>query len=637
MLVSVFVEHTEPSFIFALALAAGVGAQVLARHLRVPSIVLLIATGVLLGPDVLGWVVPSELGNGLFQIVRLAVAIILFEGGLNLELKRLRKENKPIRNLVTIGAVVTGVLGAGAARVFMDWDWSLAALFGALVVVTGPTVIKPLLRIVRLKPRVATILEAEGVLIDPVGAILAAVTVEVLVQASMDPLLGGIFLRLGFGTITGLLAGCAIGLLLKFPRVIPEGFANIATLGMVLLLFEACDMWLPESGILAVTVAGVVVGNFPGTRVAKELGEFEEYLTIALIALLFVLLAADIRIATVISLGLSGILTVGALVFVIRPANVLLSTYKSDLTWKEKLFLSWVAPRGVVAAAIASLFAAILDSEGIAGASEFQALVFLTIAVTVILQGGTAPILARVLDLRLPVRDSYVILGAEDLSFSLANCLSQKGQRVIFVDSNPNHCRAAQERGYQVVYGNALAFTTLSRARLERAYAALGITSNDEVNSMFAREASDDFDVRRTFVARSREQSSVRDRLLEKQGSHALFDAPTDVDRWNVRFRHSSASVRRILYMGLKEDIEASTPGSTDGYVMLTVERDDSIEPMFEGFEAREGDRVNVAIHEPEIESVIQHLNQKGWVMDDGDGGSLPENIAEKKASKISS
>lgn len=617
MLISAVVEHTEPSFIFALALAAGVTAQVLARHLRVPSIVLLLVTGVILGPDVLGWVAPSELGDGLFQIVRLAVAIILFEGGLNLELKRLRRENKPIRNLVTIGAVVTGILGALAARSFMSWDWSLAALFGALVVVTGPTVIKPLLRIVRLKPRVATVLEAEGVLIDPIGAILAAVTVEVLIQASVDPLLSGILLRLGFGTLAGLLAGFAIGLLLKSPRIIPEGFANIATLGMVLLLFETCDMWLPESGILAVTIAGVVVGNFSGTRIGRDLGEFEEYLTVALIALLFVLLAADVRIATVIRLGLPGVATVGALIFLVRPINVLLSTYKSELSWKEKIFLSWVAPRGVIAAAIASLFAAILETEGISGASEFQALVFLTIAVTVILQGSTAPVLARILDLRLPIRDSYVILGAEELSFALASSLSQKGQRVIFVDSNPSHCRAAQERGYQVVYGNALAFTTLSRARLEQARAALGITPNDEVNSMFAREAADDFNVQNTFVARSREQSSVRDRLLEKQGSHALFDAPTDIDRWNVRFRHSSALIRKMSYRRPSELIEENSPEPADGYVMLTTERDGTIEPMFEGFEPKEGDYVDIAIYEPELDNVLQRLNQKGWTIVD--------------------
>ena len=170
-----------PNLVFALALGAGVTAVVMARHLRVPSIVLLLAVGVGLGPDGAGWVVPADLGDGLFQIVRLAVAVILFEGGLNLELRRLRRESAPIRRLVTTGAMWTAIGGAAAAYLLMGWSWGLSALFGALVVVTGPTVIKPLLRVVRLRPRVATVLEAEGVLIDPVGAILAAVTLEVVI------------------------------------------------------------------------------------------------------------------------------------------------------------------------------------------------------------------------------------------------------------------------------------------------------------------------------------------------------------------------------------------------------------------------------------------------------------------------
>jgi NhaP-type Na+/H+ or K+/H+ antiporter len=604
-------EHTGASFVFALALGAGVMCQVLARHLHIPSIVLLLAAGVLLGPDGAGWVVPERLGDGLFQIVRLAVAVILFEGGLNLKLSRLRRESVPIRMLVTVGAVITGVGGALAARAFMDWDWSLAALFGALVTVTGPTVIKPLLRISRLRPRIATVLEAEGVLIDPIGAILAAVTLEVILQASVDPLLGGLLQRLAFGAVAGLGFGFALAALLRLPRVIPDGFANIATLGLVLLLFELCDLYWPETGILAVTVAGVVVGNASGNRVGDELGEFEELLTVALIALLFVLLAADVRLASVIGLGWRGIATVAALVLLVRPLNVLLSTWGSELDTKERIFLSWVAPRGVVAAAIASLFAAVLQAEGFEGGREFRALVFLTIGVTVVLQGGTAPLLARALGLRMPARDSYVILGAEELAFALADVLRAANRPVIFVDSNPNHCRAASERGFPAVYGNALAFVTLARARLERARAVLGITPNDEVNSLFAREATDDFGVDRTYVARSRDQSSVRERILEKQGSHALFDGPTDVLRWNVRFRHQLGEVARFRFVGLAEG--KTEGGSDDGYILLTRRRADEVVPMHMGLALREGDEADVAIFVSERDEVIEKLRDAGW------------------------
>ncbi len=605
-------EHSGASFVFALALCAGVMCQVVARHLRVPSIVLLLAAGVLLGPDGAGWVVPEALGEGLFQIVRLAVAVILFEGGLNLELRRLRRESAPIRMLVTVGAVVTGLGGALAARVFMDWSWSLAALFGALVVVTGPTVIKPLLRIARLRPRVATVLEAEGVLIDPVGAILAAVTLEVILQASVDPLLGGLFQRLAFGTAAGLAFGYVLAALLRSPRIIPEGFANLATLGLVLVLFELCDLYWPETGILAVTVAGVVVGNARASRISKELGEFEEFLTVALIALLFVLLAADVRLASVIGLGWPGVATVATLVLLVRPLNVLLSTYGSELDVKERVFLSWVAPRGVVAAAIASLFAAVLEAEGFEGGREFRALVFLTIGVTVILQGGTAPLLARALGLRMPGRDTYVILGAEELALALGDVLRAANLPVTFVDSNPKHCQAASERGFTVVYGNALAFATLARARLERARAVLGITPNDEVNSLFAREATDDFGVESTYVARSRDQSSVRERILEKQGSHALFDGPTDVLRWNVRFRHQLGDVTRFRFVGTSEESEENGRHD-DGYILLTRRRGEEVVPMHMGLAIREGDEADVALFLTERDDMIEKLRRSGW------------------------
>ena len=375
-----------------LALAAGVLAQSVARHIHVPGIVLLLIVGASLGPDGLAWVRPRSLGEGLFGIVDLAVAVILFEGGLNLDITRLRRAQTPIRRLVMFGALITMIGGTLSVRWLLDWSWMTAFLFGSLIVVTGPTVIGPLVGELRLRPRVATVLEAEGVLIDPIGAILAVLMLEFALSPETGALVSGavaLLLRLGFGVAVGLLAGLVLGSLLRVRRLVPEGYGNIFTLAAILVLFQGCDQVVSESGILAVTIAGVVIGNMR-THVDRDLREFKDQLSVLLIGLLFVLLAADIRFADLQSLGWRGLAVVGALVLVVRPLNVGLATIGSDLSARERLLLAWLAPRGIVAAAVASLVAAALEGHGLTGGAELRALVFLTIAGTVVLAGLTA-------------------------------------------------------------------------------------------------------------------------------------------------------------------------------------------------------------------------------------------------------
>jgi NhaP-type Na+/H+ or K+/H+ antiporter len=621
------VEHIDPSFTFALALAAGVVAQLIAGHLRVPAIVPLLAAGIILGPDGLGLIRPRSLGEGLFPLVSLAVAVILFEGGLNLDLRRLRREGSAIRRLVTVGAVVTTVGGALAAGSIMGWSPRLSILFGTLVIVTGPTVIRPLLRNVPLRPRLATVLEAEGVLIDPIGAILAVVTLEIVLTPGLDSFtsgLVGLLYRLGFGTGAGLLFGFAIVGILRVRRAIPEGLENLFVIGTALATFEICEMVVSESGILAVTVAGVVVGNME-TRVSRELGAFSEHLTVGLIGILFVLLAADVRIAEVTGLGWPGVASVAVLAFVVRPLGVILSTTGSELDWREKAFLSWVAPRGVVAAAVASLAAVILEESGIAGGSEIRALVFLTIAFTVVVQGGTGALVARILGVRTPGRDALVILGAEELGFALGELLRENDGHVVFADSNPGHCRAAEERGFPVVYGNALELRTLARMRLERARAVFGLTANNEVNSHFVGEARDEFGVRDRYVAVNPGSSEVTSRIVEKQESRILFDGPKDVERWHVRFRHGDVEVRAYRRVEPAETPEAGDapapkerqPPAADGpdpFIVLALERDQRWEPMSHDLEIEAGETAAVAIYQPAEEAARQALAQRGWV-----------------------
>ena len=610
-------ESASPEFVFASALGAGVVGQVVARHLHVPSIVPLLALGVLLGPDLLGWVHPRALGEGLLALVEVAVAIILFEGGLNLDLRRLRRENRPIRMLVTAGALVTAVGGALAARLAMGWSWELSLLFGTLVIVTGPTVIGPLVRNVSLRPRLATVLEAEGVLIDPIGAIVAAVTLPLVTGGT--PGIEGLLAKLGFGATAGLVLGLGLAAVLRARRIVPEGLENIVTLGGALVIFEFCNELVSESGILAVTLAGVVVGN-ANTRVSRELREFQEHLTIGLIGILFVLLAADVRIADVTRLGWSGLATVAALVLVVRPLNVMASTPGSELSGRERAFLCWIAPRGIVAAAVASLFAEVMDQAGVAGGTELRALVFLTIAVTVVVQGGTGGLVARLLGVRTPGRESLAILGGEELGLVLAETLRERDERpIVFLDANPMHIRAAQDRGFAAVYGNALEERTLARARFERMRAVIGVTPSDQVNSLFAREAAEEFGVPESFVAVNRSGTRVSGSILEKQGSHVLFDRPKDVERWSVRLRHGQARVAPFDYAG-PEDPEAAAAeaerggGSVDPYILMVLERTGVRTPYHTGVVPRLGDRAWVALHVPEADAAAESLRRIGWV-----------------------
>jgi NhaP-type Na+/H+ or K+/H+ antiporter len=610
------VEIAHPSLTLALALAAGVLAQSVARHARMPGIVVLLAAGVALGPDGLGLVEPRSLGRGLFGVVEIAVAVILFEGGLNLDISRLRAEQTPIRRLVTFGALITLVGATLTVRLLLDWPWSSALLFGSLAVVTGPTVVGPLLRELRLRPRVATVLEAEGVLIDPIGAILAALALEIALAPDAGAVASGgaaLLFRIGLGAGAGALGGFVLVALLRSRRIVPEGFGNIFTLASVLLLFEGCEFFISASGVLAVAVAGVVVGNVD-TRVTRDLREFKDQLTVLLIGLLFVLLAADVRLADVQGLGWGGVGVLAILVLLLRPLNVGLSTARSDLTGPERLFVGWIAPRGIVAAALASLAAAEMERRGMVGSVDLRALVFLTIGGTVLLAGLTARPAASLLGLRLPQRETVAILGAQGLGFALARELREGDVPVLLIDSNPGHCRDAEEAGFPIIYGNALEERTLQRARFEQVGTAIGLTPNETLNSVFVEQARDLFRVPTGYVALESLDSGVTPELISRYEARTLFDDGHDVQRWDVRFRHGDLVVERFTYRSPDEEGgEAEAVPSGERYVILSIRRDEKVSPMFAGFGPREGDVASVALYGPERAEAIDRLRRLGW------------------------
>lgn len=608
-------EHAafqDPALTIALAAAAGMLAQTVARHVRIPGIVLLLATGLLLGPDGLGAVRPGTLGESLHSLVGFAVAVILFEGGMNLRVDRLRSEARSIRQLITLGALVTAAGAALAARLILRWDWEISILFGTLVMVTGPTVITPLLRRIKVKERVATVLEAEGILVDAIGAITAVVALEVVISPDLSFAAGAwpLLSRLGSGALLGVAGGLVITALLRIERLVPEGLESALTLALAIALFQGSNALMPESGILSVIVAGIVVGN-SSSRALVEMREFKEQLTVLLLGMLFVLLAADVRVAQVQSLGWAGVATVLALMFVVRPLNILAGTMGSELTWREKGFLAWLAPRGIVAAAVSSLFAQTLEEEGIAGGEALQAMVFLVIAATVVLQGLTGGIVASWLGLRRPSNTGYVILGANGLALAVGRVLGLSGEEVIFIDSNQDACDAAEGEGFRTLHGSGLEPAIQETAELDTRAGCLGLTSNEEVNLLFARRCRKDFKVPRVWVAVRRGHLGVSQEVVRRLGGHLLFGRPEEIVAWTSRLESGEAGVESWVKAGKSSD--GRLP-DLDGLLLpLAVQRGKRVFPVDESVSFRSGDRLYAAVVEGRRQEIAAGLRETGW------------------------
>ncbi len=618
-------EHeplSNPSLTIALALLVGALSNVVAHHIRMPGIVLLLAAGVLLGPDFANVIQPAALGSSLSAIVGFAVAIILFEGGMNLDIPRLRRTSGPIRGLITVGAVVTFVGATLAVRALLQWSWTLSMLFGTLVIVTGPTVITPLLRRLRVQKNVSTILEAEGVLIDPIGAIAAFVALEIALEPTALEIAKGfpnLLLRLTVGGLLGALAAWMLSRLLKVRNLVPEGLTNVFTLAWVLALYQCSEAIWHESGIAAVTLAGVAT-RYLGTPVERELLEFKEQLTVMLIGMLFVLLAADVRVQQVVDLGVAGVGVVLALMFVVRPLNVLAGTFRTGLTWQEQAFMSWIGPRGIVAAGVASLFAARL-------AEKLRALVFLVIAVTVVVAGLTGGLVAQALGLRRPVDAGFVILGAHGLARKLAQLLAAGGHETLLIDVNPDHCRAAEEAGLRVIQGNALKDTTLGRAELDTRLGVIGVTANEEVNFLFAQKARQQGKVRRLYAALSNRRTGVTDEMLHHEGAEALFGIGMDVERWTHRVEADIARIDRRIYRPPKdgERFDTAEAVTFDGNLLpMVVLRNGVALPVGDGSRFRKRDEVVFLVPRAQEEQWDARLRAAGW-LPVGAGSTVPD------------
>ncbi|HBL59970.1 MAG TPA: sodium:proton antiporter [Cyanobacteria bacterium UBA8803] len=610
-----------------IAVFAGICAQVIAEYLKVPSIVFLLIFGVLLGSDGLGLLHPQQLGVGLEVIVALSVAVILFEGGLNLDLRDLGKVSGSLRNLVTLGTLITLLGGGMAAHWLGEFPWSIAFLYAALVVVTGPTVIGPLLKQVKVDRRVATILEGEGVLIDPVGAILAVVVLDTILNSEADPLAAiiGLSLRLGIGGAIGGIGGWLLGLFLKRAEFISEDLKNLVVLASMWGLFGLAQMIRSESGLMATVVAGIVVGasSLPEERLLRR---FKGQLTVLGVSVLFVLLSADLSIASVFALGWGSIFTVLALMLVVRPISVSLCTWTSELSWRQKLFLSWIAPRGIVSASVASLFAILLTERGINGGDSIKALVFLTIIMTVFLQGLTARWVAKWLQLNPHEKATgAVIIGCNPLSRLIARLFQEQGESVVLIDTDPEACQKAEEENLRVFQSSGLDIDVLEEAGIESVGTFLAMTKNSEVNLVLAQRAAEEFAPPRVLAVFPRDPQA--NTTNNKTKVNQAFISQLPIKTWNqyildgqVKLGHTTLTEPGLAFQ--RAHLQALIRAGE--LVPLLVEREGSFQVAGANETWQEGDQIIYLLHDPRPK-LLKRLS----------GGSSSSRLAVEKLPEV--
>jgi NhaP-type Na+/H+ or K+/H+ antiporter len=481
---------SEPYLQLAAILALGIAAQWLAWRCALPAILVLLLTGFAVGPlvELCGHprlIDPDRLLGGLLQpVVSLAVAVILFEGGLSLDLRELKTTGHVIWKLVTIGAAVTWTVATLAAHLILGLVWPLAILLGAILVVTGPTVIGPMLRFVRPIGSVGSILKWEGIVIDPIGAMLTVLFFEAIPRpnvAAAQSIALGIIFTAGIGALVG--AAGAATLVISMRRYWLPGFLQSpVTLALVAASYALAEQVEPEAGLFAVTMMGILVANQRQVAVAHIL-EFKETLTTLLVSSLFIVLAARMRFSDFQQVGLESVAFMLLLILVARPAAIALSTIRSGLTWKEKAFLAWMAPRGIVAAAIASVFALRLEQLGYPGAEQFVPTTFTVIVGTVLVYGLTAAPLARRLGLSTS-NPGFLVVGANPVARLVSQSLLENGHSVLLIDSSAESTRDARLAGLPVLYASALSEFVSAQVDLSAIGRLLALTPNEELNSL---------------------------------------------------------------------------------------------------------------------------------------------------------
>lgn len=583
----------------------GILAQWVAWKFKIPAILPLILIGLLVGPiaaeflseDGTKWIEPIWNGEkglfpgeSLFYFVSLAISIILFEGGLTLKRSEIKHVGPVITKLITLGSTIT-FFGAGiVAHLTFGLSWQLSFLFSGLIIVTGPTVITPILRNIPLKKDISTVLKWEGILIDPIGALVAVLVFEFISVEGDSGFTKTALIEFGkiilFGTTFGFTFAHALAFAIN-KKFIPHYLLNVVSLSTVLLVFVESEVFAHESGLLAVVVMGMVLGNGKLENI-KELLYFKESLSILLISILFILLAANINMEDLMLLYTWETAVLFAIVvFIIRPLGVFLSTAKSKLKTNEKVFISWVGPRGIVAAGIASLFGSKLMKQGVEGAEYITPLVFMIVLGTVLLNATTARLFAKLVGVFLTKSDGILIVGASKVSRLLGHYLETNGRHVVLIDSNQNNITKAKELGLEAINTDIYSNTLTDNIELNDVGYLMAMTGNSAINEYAINKFSEQFGENGSFRLVTREE------MLDqtKNPKEGLFSNTDD---------YGSLTEVTRKYPSIQE-IDITDEAHYKGLIEITNNNKDII-PLF--IKKEDGEFYIISSHNMEIDEI---------------------------------
>ena len=536
--------HSHQILILCGLATAGFACQWFAWRLKLPAILFLLGAGILAGP-VLGWLDPDRVfGDLLTPMVSVAVAVILFEGSLTLKLSEIRDHGSVVRNLVTVGVVVTWVFAGLAAHYMLGWDPYLAALFGAIMTVSGPTVVMPLLRAVRPNGRVSNILRWESILIDPLGAILALLVFDIIIsrQDGSEPghVAAIVAAIVVVGTVLGVAGGYLFGLAIR-RRILPDFLRDYAAFAVVLTVFAIAETARGESGFLAVTIMGVWLANMRHVNLEDVL-KFKESVTLLLLGALFILLAAKLDVEALTEIGVAGLAVLAVLQLVAGPIRAWISSAGSKLGWREILFVGWVFPRGIVAAAVSSLFALRLIEIDYPGAEGLVPLVFSVIIGTVVLQSLSARLVARGLDVAEPEPTGVLVVGSNPVGRTLAKAIQDSGRRVRVADSHWAGIRNARMMGLPVFYGSPVSGYAERSLDLTGLGTLLAVSRRPGLNELACVRFASDFGRDHVFVVGGRSESKREKHSVSGEiGGRVLFGGRHSVDDLIARIASGQA------------------------------------------------------------------------------------------------
>ncbi len=517
----------NPLFMISITLIVAATCQWFAWRIKIPGIVFLLISGIIAGP-VLGFLIPEKLlGDLFFPFVSISVALILFEGSLTLNFAEIKGLETVVRNMVSFGMVITWIITSIAAKYAIGLSWEISILFGAITSVSGPTVIVPMLRAVRPKQKIANILRWEGIIIDPIGAAMAVLVYEFIISGSGRHVFGHTILTfvklVSTGTLVGISAGYLFGLSIRH-HWIPEFLHNLCALSLVIVSFVFSNFLQHESGLVTVTVMGIWLANMKKVPI-EDILDFKEHVSILLISILFIMLAARLDIRGLIHLGWGVGLLFIAVQFFARPINVMVSCIGSTLSWPERHLLAWIAPRGIVAAAISAFFSVQLEKAGFIDAPVLVPLTFFIIISTVILQSLTARPIALWLKVADPDPNGFLIIGANIVARAIAKALMDKGVKVLLADPGWDHISKARIEGLPSYFGNPLSEHADRHIDLVGIRGVLALSPHESVNAASGMHFKMEFGSDNVYIisSRTKNRAAGNERLSIQRQGHGLF------------------------------------------------------------------------------------------------------------------